>query len=302
VTLWPGVLPLPTVTRFERYRLNEAKTAIVASGFSVPLSRTGRVGEIYLRLTAVDLDDPEAVLAFAQNHGTPSGVLVHNMLKHSLAFTSSFTPARQVAAQAAALDAESESGLASDVTMLESFRFSARCFQDLVTAWRIVRGDPVETSSHRWELALRGEMGKPLESAYSPELTALLLLTDGLTGLLGHVRPLVLPTPSPDELAGEPAPPSPTNIRGAEVEIPRTRWSTNLTELCALELFNHVAENATYRTCENETCQRPFVRQYGRAMHGQSKVQGIKYCSSACAQAQTQRMYRRRRRARTAST
>ena len=67
--------------------------------------------------------------------------------------------------------------------------------------------------------------------------------------------------------------------------------------ICCLELFNHMAENATYKVCANDACGRLFVRQEGRAVHGQHRTRGIKYCSSECARAQAQRAYRRRKRA-----
>ena len=65
--------------------------------------------------------------------------------------------------------------------------------------------------------------------------------------------------------------------------------------LC-LELFNHIAEHApVYKTCQNETCGRLFVRQSRRALHRQHRTQGVKFCSSECARAQAQRQYRRRK-------
>ncbi|MFJ3311069.1 hypothetical protein ACIPSA_50740, partial [Streptomyces sp. NPDC086549] len=62
-----------------------------------------------------------------------------------------------------------------------------------------------------------------------------------------------------------------------------------------LQLYNHLAEDATIRQCANETGRRNFVRQRGRAEYGQNRTSGIKYCTRECARAQAQREHRRRR-------
>ncbi|MFI5642937.1 hypothetical protein ACIA8H_36855 [Streptomyces goshikiensis] len=62
-----------------------------------------------------------------------------------------------------------------------------------------------------------------------------------------------------------------------------------------LQLYNHLAENATIRECANENCRRPYVRQRGRAEYGQNRTTGTKYCTRECARAQAQRQHRRRK-------
>ena len=81
---------------------------------------------------------------------------------------------------------------------------------------------------------------------------------------------------------------------------PEHGWISGLTVslycCCCLELFNHIAEEASYRRCQNDRCNRLFVRQKGRAEAGQHRREGLKYCSNYCARAVAQRSYRARQR------
>ena len=70
-----------------------------------------------------------------------------------------------------------------------------------------------------------------------------------------------------------------------------------LYSICCLELFNHIAEGASYRTCAKEGCTQFFVRQQGDAKQTQYRLKGVMYCSHACKSAQMMRDHRRRKKA-----
>jgi hypothetical protein len=72
---------------------------------------------------------------------------------------------------------------------------------------------------------------------------------------------------------------------------------TSLYSAAVLQLVNDRAANETVRTCANEPCGRPFVRQLGRSVYGGHRRIGTRYCSNTCARAQYAREKRRRDRA-----
>lgn len=75
--------------------------------------------------------------------------------------------------------------------------------------------------------------------------------------------------------------------------------SIDVGEATCLQLRNFILEDGVVRTCANETCGQPFFRQLGGAVHGQHRTRGkaaVIYCTPSCANAQSSRNARRRRR------
>jgi hypothetical protein len=80
-----------------------------------------------------------------------------------------------------------------------------------------------------------------------------------------------------------------TNLAGA--------GAVGLYSAACLQVFNLIVGECNAVRCENETCDHVFAHQIGGAKHGQHRSKGLRYCSVECARAQTQREYRRRRKA-----
>jgi hypothetical protein len=315
MTIWPGVpLPLPPlVARKNAYRLDASESALIGTGMGVEVEASSRLGEVYLEVYDLDLEDPAAILGFAGEYGVLSGALVYSALSYSSWFSGLLSPGAEIEARDSVLQNDpvlrqsmdpAEPGWElTDITTLESFRFAARVLRDLTNAWRLVNGDArLDVSSHAWELNYPVD-----DETKRSRFFALSLLGFGLTPLLVRFHPYLGGTPPPLDVEPEEAP---TPLASARVntelanradvytEAATSIAFAHLAEFCALELFNHIAGSEVYRQCQNESCRRVFVRQYGRAEHGQSRREGVMYCSSSCAQAAASRNYRRRRRAR----
>lgn len=156
---------------------------------------------------------------------------------------------------------------------IHEFRAAAECMRDLVDAYRCLTVRHRRTAT--WQVGMVGCQRNLLELED--------FVTETLSLGLANYSPRVvwrkdLPVDSPEAWAEH------------------FRASADLWSVCCLELFNHIAERAIYKTCANERRRRPFVRQIGRARHGQRRRSGVLYCSNACAQAQAQRAYQRRKR------
>jgi hypothetical protein len=235
--------------------------------------------ESYLELIAVDLDNPEAILEFVTVFG-PLGMRSGRAARNNpygLAGLSYLHASAEIAEKLA--DGHTKLVQADSPPLgmgetLDEFRWGALCMRDLVSAWQIVRNQ-IDADTHRWEAPVWEIAESPEdELPWESETGAVTVLTSGLSLDLECFAP---------------------TVRGGwEEVIPifDDHWAY---EICCLELFNHIVEEASYKHCANETCRRLFVRQQGRAIHGQHRTRGVKYCSLECARAQAQRQYRRRR-------
>jgi hypothetical protein len=235
--------------------------------------------ESYLELIAVDLNSTAAILEFVTVFG-PLGVRSGRVAKsnpHGLAGLSYLHASDKIAERLSDDHlklAQAERPPLGMGETLDEFRWGALCMRDLVSAWRIVRGE-IDADTHRWEAPVWEIAESPEDLLpWEPKTGAVGILTIGLTLDLAGFAPTV------------------QHDWEAALPIFDDHWAY---EICCLELFNHIVEEASYKHCANETCRRLFVRQRGRAVHGQHRTRGVKYCSRECARAQAQRQYRRRR-------
>lgn len=286
------VHPLHPLVRELMDETNEERGAQLAERIlaETPDRSIPNAGEVYLRLADVDLGDSEDILRFVNTYG-PLEVRRAGLDPHAdliyYGFTlepTSETIVRQLLADHDRIEDElratGRAGKHGHIAeTLGEFLFGARCLRDLLTAWRVISGqlnhNEAEWVSEVWE-GLREPTDKAMRLNSNPwEIGGPERL---LSGYLEDALSCFSPRLQFD--AFQPATPG---------ESP-PRYAT----LC-LELFNHIVEDAAYRVCANEPCQRMFVRQSGRAQHGQYRTRGVRFCSAACARAQSQRDYRRRR-------
>jgi hypothetical protein len=261
-------------------------------------------GETYLRLAAIDLDDPQAIFAFVNKFGPLGGVEAYDAttrMAHRIAnvyrtrldrdadYATKLRVLREDHARTGSGDAwPSEEYRFHFTETLDECRFAARCLRDLTAGWRMYR-DGTTASKVRW---------------LSPDESDPELLSEFPEVLLTRLLPEVFLRPFSPYLTfyWEPTRRSarlydhPPGEEGVHVDPQRRPVTNRLYPILALELFNHIVENADYLICGNENCQQKnFVHQQGRKKKWH-RSKGVDYCSYACAHAVAQRRYRQKQR------
>lgn len=270
-------------------------------------------GETYLALLALDLHDKAAILEFVNTYGLLRGGEAYSDVNGWARFVRKLSPRREqvrkrdalrrhlatatdrrATAALRALDIEGdlqELLVIHDYTeSLAEFLFAAGVLRDAAQAWRVLR-EELDPRMFHWFSSTRDE---PVDSTHD----VMGLLHSILPHLLSHFGPNIeIRTTFPENwprgakgveqmFTAKLSPPEVTHAAGPSC--------APLYQICALELYNHIAENAEYRICANETCRKLFVHQSGTAQYGQYRSKGVLYCSNLCARAQAQRQLRRR--------
>jgi len=247
---------------------------------------TEQFGETYLELNEIDLDDRVEARRFVQRWsvlGVYSPEWAPAISHHYFGFPAAGESFRAITEELKEVGPHGEvfdDIPIAEIEYWEEFRIGAMCLRDMTTAWRVLQGE-LDGSNAEWVTPCWSNAVESSVIPDAPEAHAELVLVWGLTHALQPFAPQL-------------------RLSGEDGKLPEGLrlgfgWTVPLYSVCCAELFNHIVEGAKYKTCANETCGRLFVRQQGRAEHGQHRTRGVKYCSAECAKAQAQRQYRRRK-------
>ena len=277
-------MPLPVYPRYS-YALEEpgvmSPELLLRAGHL--LSPVHARGETYLKLLYLDLDDADAILAFANDYGSlrmaqcwPPGAknfLFPPLPQHENRSTvGEWWDTVNDRLEHQRLEVTDYQGRASE--RVTDFAFGARCVRDLVQAWRVLN-EELDPRTLNWEVI------QP-----SGETEAARFLQLGLQAGLESFHPEVdiwrrRHDDDPEQIVWSGA--------GPWADGPPPFYA-----IACLELYNHIAEGAKFQHCANETCRKLFVRQEGRAQHEQYRQRGVLYCLKSCATAQAKRAQRKR--------
>ena len=308
IASWPGtVLAVPKVARWG-VRLSEDRATL---GFTLPegarfaeqAPHTHVPDELYLREFAeLDATSPEAARDFCAHYG-PVGRVVwtlgytpdypgHTDFYGDLTFEwgRTLSPWRK-----SFLGKAGDSMMIRPVTDVAVYQHVLKC---MVAFWRTLKGD-----------LDAAELARELTEALPPEpLDRWSPTARRRRAAAGFAASGCRPASSArGRSAGRPGRlalqrpqrgAAPFHVRFDPSEGGRPGPEVDIYAAMCLQLGNHITENATYRRCQNESCDRLFVRQRGRSVPARRdhRTEGVIYCSAACARTQSSREWRRRKR------
>ncbi len=329
ISAWPALpLPLPDVLKVES--ILDLENGVILPRARGPLrmrlepTAMTPTGETYLRLNEVDLDDPEAIFAFASEYGTLGGdrayvaltgedpsfeMLYRVQFDRDPIFEFEYRPQldREVEweKKVRAVWRETRRGDPSlaffdgsiernPLEMIGADPARVLPYLETLEEFRFAARCLRDLSS-AWRMFKDGLDVADVEWAslradgpFASVHQAAHLLDAMLTRFLRYFSPQ-LSWRQVGRIGRE------TRVPALDVEPKREPSKAPLFAICALELFNHIIEGAKYSVCANERCQRTFVHQQGRSEKGQHRSRSVLYCTPGCARATAQREYRRRR-------
>ncbi len=270
--------------------LAEIRHGVVSSDLHEALTFGAVPPELYLRdARSLDLDDDQALLGFIREYGITDLTV----------------------------------GIGGDVPYLREL--STRYSRPQLASWKgkfpdLLRAGAIHLLYVRKFYPQGGGICEPLATArialrWIRDLTTIVLELDDLDGGPSRWESTWVPRPESRtkallvlegglEALLRPFSPRLRIVEESRGDVDTPIFHAPLVSLLAMQLYNHLAEQAPFRTCANEQCGQRFVTHQGRAVHGQNKRAGggVKYCSYTCSRAQATRNYRKRQKDKEAAT